>query len=209
MGDLGRRVRARRIALGLDRDVVAARARMDPGYLDYLEHAPARPDAAALLRLARALHTSVEDLLGSERDRAPGTCGAGEDLRLEELPEAECWALLGERGVGRVALDARGRLGVHLVNYAVASGVVLARTAPGTALAEAAALGAAVALEVDRLDEVRSEGWSVLVRGTARPLGEADRQHLGRDVTPWSGEGRSVLVVLAPDGISGLRITAA
>ena len=53
LGDLGRRLAARRTELGLTRAETAAQARMAPGYLQYLEEYPgAAPGSGVLLRLA-------------------------------------------------------------------------------------------------------------------------------------------------------------
>jgi transcriptional regulator with XRE-family HTH domain len=63
-GDLGRRVTQRRMELGLTRDEVAARAGMAPNYLTYLETQVAHIGSSGLARLAGALQTTVDELLG-------------------------------------------------------------------------------------------------------------------------------------------------
>lgn len=64
--DLGRRLHDRRLALGMSLEEVAESAKMDPGYLVYLEERPAVPSMNTLLGLARALQTTVPQLLGWE-----------------------------------------------------------------------------------------------------------------------------------------------
>jgi uncharacterized protein len=66
-GDLSRRLMLRREALGLSREAVARQARIDPGYLLYLErHAGASPGEETLAKLAGALRTSPDALRGAE-----------------------------------------------------------------------------------------------------------------------------------------------
>lgn len=65
-GDLGRRVAHRRHELGMSVDEVATAARVHPDYLRYLESAPSLPDMGTLLRIACALHTTADALLGAD-----------------------------------------------------------------------------------------------------------------------------------------------
>jgi transcriptional regulator with XRE-family HTH domain len=64
-GDLANRVRQRRGALGLSKEDVAARARIDLDHLNRIESVPVAMTAGELLRLAGALDTNLADLLGS------------------------------------------------------------------------------------------------------------------------------------------------
>jgi transcriptional regulator with XRE-family HTH domain len=76
-GDLGRRVVARRRELELSREQLAAEAGMSLPYLGYLETRPANPTMSCLIRLADALHTSTDELLGAARAAAsPESAGA-------------------------------------------------------------------------------------------------------------------------------------
>lgn len=206
-GDLARRVRRRRGALGLSQEELASRARMDPHYIDRIEHAPAALTAGALIRLADALDTTVADLLGSQPERPPGG-GAALNPILEEMRETECRRLLEAGGVGRVAFNLAGRLTVVPVNYQMYEGDLVFRTAATTAVARYGA--GPVAFEVDRLDEGMHEGWSILVSGTARPAAESELEELRSNVAvePWAGGDREVYVVIEPDQISGRRIRA-
>lgn len=71
--DLGRRLHDRRMALGMSLDEVAESAKMDTGYLVYLEEHPAVPSMDTLLALAHALETTVPELLGWEPTNADAT----------------------------------------------------------------------------------------------------------------------------------------
>ena len=72
-GDLSKRVLQRRAELHLSKAQVAARAGMSLRYLEYVERYPARPDAAALRRLAAALQTTPAALLGAGSQLPPGS----------------------------------------------------------------------------------------------------------------------------------------
>src|SRR3954451_15899185 len=72
-GDLGRRLTARRVHLGLTREETATRSGMAPTYLAYLEQHPgAAPSRGTLLRLAATLLTTVSALTGGDTQRPPG-----------------------------------------------------------------------------------------------------------------------------------------
>lgn len=70
--DLGRRAAARRGELGLTQEEVAGLVGMDPGYVAYLEEYAPRMTRQALYRLALALNTTQDDLLGIGTDVPPG-----------------------------------------------------------------------------------------------------------------------------------------
>ena len=207
-GDLGRRVAHRRQELGLTHRDVAQRARMDPGYLDYLEHSPAVAlPRGSLIRLAGALETSVEYLRGGEVDRPPGHGRAGPHPHLDTLSKDECEAHLAGGGVGRfVFLAEQGPVALP-VNFRLVDGDVVFRTRAEGALAAAA--GTTVGFEVDHIDEAMSEGWSVLVTGRARLLDHpAELEEIIRlgDLEPWPGGHRKALMRIETATISGRRI---
>ncbi|MGW4423910.1 helix-turn-helix domain-containing protein [Streptosporangium sp. NPDC004631] len=212
-GDLGRRVAKRRRALGLTRQELAGRAGIDPGYLAYLEENAASPTAGTVERLAAALDTSGEELLGgavgrlAERDHTAAT------PRLEGLSADECLRLISPGGVGRVAYDGPSGPVILPVDYVVHGGAVLLRTAfggspdrnPRTGVKGA---GFEAAFEVDRIDEVDRRGWSVLVQGTAHHISSGPEQVAvtAADVEPWAGGERELRIRIVPAEISGRRI---
>ncbi len=97
----------------------------------------------------------------------------GPDLvaTVEQIPEPECWNLLASAQVGRIGLLVGEQVEVLPVNFTLDGRTVLFRTAEGTVLNEASI--SAIAFEVDRIDETTHEGWSVLVNGFARDIGDA------------------------------------
>ncbi|GAA0913811.1 pyridoxamine 5'-phosphate oxidase family protein [Streptomyces thermoalcalitolerans] len=209
-GDIGRRLAAARRRAGLSLEEVAGRARMSPQYLSYLEEYPSDPSPAALLRLADALGTTLDRLRGGGWERPPGQGQALLHPRLVELDEDECRALLCTHGVGRVALVTEDGPVVYPVNYDVVDGDLVFRTDPDAAPAEA--VGTEVAFEVDRVDEVMSQGWSVLARGRAEAVTDPGEIHRLRGQvrsSPWASRERTLWVRIRPTRLTGRRITPA
>ncbi|GAA4685124.1 pyridoxamine 5'-phosphate oxidase family protein [Nocardioides nanhaiensis] len=138
--------------------------------------------------------------------------------RLVPLAPDECWALLREHGVGRLAWVGGEGLSVTPVNYSVddsaqvhggALAVVVRTTAHSTIARECG--GRPVALEVDDLDEETRNGWSVLARGQAElrlsaPLPGMDHPPVLPD--SWPAGTRPVLLRLEVDLLTGRRLEA-
>ena len=153
--------------------------------------------ARSLEELRRAV-TDRFDLAVSE---APDAAGPGE---LRALGAAECWQLLSQQRVGRLAYVARaGRPEIVPVNYAVEDHTVLLRSGVGPKL-EAARRRDNVAFEVDEVDDVAESGWSVVVYGRAElvPLEDA----VGAFPAPWATGPRHHLVRIVPERITGRRL---
>ena len=133
--------------------------------------------------------------------------GPGEQL--EELDRDACLRLLGTRGVGRVAVVADGFPIVLPVNYRVVrlnGGFdVVMRTRRGNHLDSSSKAG----FEVDGVDPVHRQGWSVLVRGELVHLPPNQVESLGvaADPGPWLDE-RDSWLVLRPFDISGRLLHA-
>ncbi|MFJ3306700.1 pyridoxamine 5'-phosphate oxidase family protein [Streptomyces sp. NPDC086549] len=206
-GDIGRRVAAERSRQGISRAETARRAAMAPDYLAYLEEHPADPSLATLIRLADALGTNVETLRGGGFDLPPGQGAALLHPQLRDLGPDECRAGLSTHGVGRVAVTTPDGPAVVPVNYEVIDGAIAFRTAPDSV--PAAAVGKEVAFEVDHLDDALSQGWSVLVVGTAQVVTEPDtvrRLSEGAHTAPWAGGRRDMWVSIQPTRLTGRRI---
>ena len=108
----------------------------------------------------------------------------------ETLGPMECWLLLGQSEVGRLAVAIRNRPDIFPVNYAVDGESIVINTAPGTKLA-AAVLGRSVAFEVDLIDpedvhdDERSGDFRRFTQVSGADVGSHIRKHaLGR-----SGDG--------------------
>lgn len=126
------------------------------------------------------------------------------------LSEDECWALLQQSEVGRLAISIGDHPDIFPVNHIVDQGAVVFRSAAGTKLA-ASVLGRAVAFEVDGLDVEAGEAWSVVVKGRAR-LVENMWEMMDADdlpLFPWHRGPKPNVVRIEPDEISGRRFYAA
>ena len=203
-GDLGRRIAERRRALGTSVDEVAQAAGVDAGYLRYVEeNASARLSGGTIFLVARALDCTPEELHGGDIDRPPGHGRAGRHPALHALTRAQCAAHLRAGGVGRlVFVSERGPV-AHPVNYAVrGEDVVVSTTIDQADHLEQAER---VSFQIDRVDEAMSEGWSVLVTGTARRVDDPDELvELARlGLEPWAGGNRHALVRITATETTG------
>lgn len=159
--------------------------------------------AGALIRLAGALDTTVSARTGSRTTPVRGL--AALHPVLDHLREDECLALLAPGGSGRLAFDLSGRLSVRTVTYTLHDRLIVFRTGAATAIAQYG--DGPVAFEVDRLDGVARDGWSVLISGRCRH-GSLQEMFAWRPFTDESGDEREILVVIEPEHISGRRIRA-
>jgi len=127
---------------------------------------------------------------------------AGEPITI--LPESECWSLLASMTLGRLVTSVDGQPELFPVNFVVQRRTVLFRTAEGTKLVSAA-INNRVLFEADEHNV--AEGWSVIVKGTARTLrgddeiAEAERAQL----LPWTATVKRHYVRIIPTQITGRR----
>ncbi len=125
-----------------------------------------------------------------------------------DLAEHDCWLLLREAAVGRLAVVVDGAPDVFPVTHVVDHGTLVFRTAEGTKLAAAA--GQPVAYEVDGYDAASGEAWSVVVHGRAREvvgLHEA-LEALQLPLSPWHASPKPRLVRIEPTDVAGRRFRA-
>jgi transcriptional regulator with XRE-family HTH domain len=209
-GDLGRRIAEQRGRAGLSREEAASRAGMAPGYLAYLETSPApNPAQGDLARLAAALGTTAAVLGGAGLGLPPGQRRAAPGPVLETLTPAECRAYLAGGGIGRfLFLASRGPVAIP-VNYRILDGDIVFRTGSAAIIAACAA-GQLVSFDVDHVDDVLSEGWSVLASGTASAMtaGPELAQAGALGITPWADGDYDTCIRLATAQITGRRIRA-
>jgi hypothetical protein len=203
-GDLARRITHRRQELGLTVEDLARQADVDPGFLEYFErHADVQLGRGALSTIARALQTSPASLLGGDRDCALGSASALPGAILEPLTPAQCRAHLGAGGVGRVVFHASRGPVAFPVNYRFSNNEVLFNTTVKAARdLESQAL---VGFEVDRIDDAFSEGWSVIVTGSARQVDQPDQlvEHAAHGIRPWAGGARGAVVAITVAEVTG------
>ncbi|HYA67396.1 MAG TPA: universal stress protein [Acidimicrobiales bacterium] len=127
---------------------------------------------------------------------------------LEEIGEEECLGLLAGQSVGRLVVIHQGEPLAYPMNYVLDGRTVAVRTDPGTKL-DAATLGR-VAFEVDQIDPLSHEGWSVLVRGVGRDITDAiderSEQIRGSGVQPWAEGEKRHWIAISASHVSGRRI---
>jgi len=128
---------------------------------------------------------------------------------LEPLDVDECFALLANHDVGRLAVVVDEQPMIFPVNYILVDDTqLLFSTDPGTKLSHSAL--ARVAFEVDELDEQRRIGWSVVVQGTGREVTDAldarSRADQEARLEPWPGGVRGHRVRIIPRVVTGRRI---
>ena len=133
------------------------------------------------------------------------------DEQLDEvvtvLGTEECWDLLREEELGRLAYLLGDEVDLVPVNYAVdvtATGpTLLFRTAEGSKLL-GVVMHPDVVFEIDRVDE--HQAASVVVRGRARRL-EEDEAHRAEQVPlrPWVPTLQDDVVEIVPVQVSGRR----
>ena len=120
------------------------------------------------------------------------------------LSVTECWKLLGSVALGRLVTSVDGQPEIFPVNFVVQHRSVLFRTAEGTKFVSSA-INNQVLFEAD--GSTADEGWSVIVKGTARSprtdeeLDEARRAWL----FPWTATSKPHFVRIRPLSVTGRR----
>ncbi len=129
-------------------------------------------------------------------------------INLDEIPYDDCLELLRFGDLGRLAVAVDGFPVVLPVNFRLvqAAGLtwVAIRTRPGTVLDRDQV---PAAFEIDHVDEIAHEGWSVLVRGVLHRVDPdaADFRHRF-DPHPWILDRRERWLVVEPFAITGRRL---
>jgi nitroimidazol reductase NimA-like FMN-containing flavoprotein (pyridoxamine 5'-phosphate oxidase superfamily) len=207
--DLGRRIADQRLRAGLTVAEAAQRAGMAPDYLAFLESSDApNPGQATLTRLAAALDVSPSAISGAGMNLPPGQREAARNPVLHTLSEAECRARIALGGVGRFLFVEAGRGPVAIpVNFRMHDGDIVFRTSADGSIASSVG-ESPVSFDVDHLDETLSEGWSVLLSGTARVVSDEREQEqvAALGIASWAGGERDTYVRLTPHQITGRSI---
>lgn len=122
------------------------------------------------------------------------------------LEPHECWDLLSQADVGRLAVAIGGHPDIFPINFVVDVATVMFRTAEGTKLA-AAVLGHAVAFETDGYDPISGEAWSVVLKGRAVEVLRMEEMFdaLELPLFPWHAAPKPRFVRIEPDEVSGRR----
>lgn len=124
---------------------------------------------------------------------------------LRELSYAECRALLVRQRAGRVAVSTPD--GPHIIplNYSVVDESIIFRTTPFSVLATYGR-NAKLAFEVDHVRDEQQVGWSVVARGRADVVNDAEEISRIRKVcapAPWADGSRNLYFRLEWKELSG------
>jgi nitroimidazol reductase NimA-like FMN-containing flavoprotein (pyridoxamine 5'-phosphate oxidase superfamily) len=123
---------------------------------------------------------------------------------VEELDPGQCWTLLSQAPIGRLAVVVDAGPEIFPVNHVVDPGRILFRTAAGTKLF--AAVGRGVAFEVDGVDTGSGRAWSVVAKGVAEELDDAVAlDDLDDRLVPWLDSEKPHVLVLDRPTLSGRR----
>ncbi|MEX0848176.1 MAG: pyridoxamine 5'-phosphate oxidase family protein [Ilumatobacteraceae bacterium] len=122
------------------------------------------------------------------------------------LDDQQCWTLLDEHEVGRLAVSLGGHPDIFPINYVVDGHTIVFRTAAGTKLA-GAVLGLGVAFEIDGYDAVDGEAWSIVVKGEATQIEHPDDRFRAETLPlfPWNATPKFDFVRITPDEVTGRR----
>jgi len=130
---------------------------------------------------------------------------------LQQLSESECWALLRDVDVARLATSTPdGGVDVFPVNHVVDRGSIVFRTAVGTKLSNALE-AREVVIEADNAaghaDDQRDDPWSVVLHGTAELITRDTElfDSFELSVRPWHLSHKPYFVRVVPHTISGRR----
>ncbi|WP_061297704.1 pyridoxamine 5'-phosphate oxidase family protein [Herbidospora cretacea] len=122
---------------------------------------------------------------------------------LRALTDEECLALIAPGGIGRIAFTGSRGPTILPVTYRLADGLIEFTTRTGGAMDDDLRthvddLEIVVAFEVDAIDPVHREGWSVLIQGPCHHAGNARGDS-------WA-DGRDHLITIRPHRITGRRL---
>jgi uncharacterized protein len=121
------------------------------------------------------------------------------------LSDEECWSLLQNHNLGRLAIVIEGRPRIFPVNYAAAEDKIVFRTEPGAKLLHGP--GSAACFEIDDFNQRTSMAWSVMVVGVLEDITDAsDKRSRGLRllaVEPVAPGDRRHWLVLNADEVSG------
>jgi nitroimidazol reductase NimA-like FMN-containing flavoprotein (pyridoxamine 5'-phosphate oxidase superfamily) len=118
------------------------------------------------------------------------------------LSVTESWDLLASAALGRLVTSVGGEPEIFPVNFVVQRRTVLFRTAEGTKLVSAA-INNRVLFEADHHDA--AEGWSVIVKGTARMLhtNEELKEAKRAQLLSWTATLKQHYIRIHPASITG------
>ena len=123
----------------------------------------------------------------------------------EVLTTHQCWELLRESVVGRLAVTVAGSPDIFPVNPIVDHGTIVFRTSAGTKLV--ATRGKDVAFEVDGDNVGTAKAWSVVAKGRAHEILNVEEtlRALRLPLSPWEPGRKPRFVRSEPTRVTGRR----
>lgn len=125
---------------------------------------------------------------------------------IESLSKDQCWELLSEQVIGRLAVVVEDHPDIFPINYAVDKDSLVFRTAEGTKLYGSTS-HTPVAFEIDGYDSPTEQAWSVVLRGIVLKIrAGAELVEAGAlTLEPWQGGNKNHLMRIRPLSLSGRR----
>jgi hypothetical protein len=132
------------------------------------------------------------------------------DETTNELTPQDCWTLLGTTDLGRLAMCLGEAAEIFPVNYVVAHGTVVFRTAAGLKHVSAR-LNRLLTFEADGVDRDAGVAWSVVVKGRGHDMTEGPEADFARtlDLHPMHDGRKPLFVRIEPESVTGRRFRIA
>lgn len=148
--------------------------------------------------------TAMVTVQAAGMGQADGAAAHGEFSRLDR---GESLRLLATVPIGRLIFTVNALPAVRLMNFALADGLIVLRTAADTTAARRVH-DTIVAFEADDLDAATSSGWSVIVTGRATLV--TDPELLARyqrmSLVAWAPGDRDQFVEITTELVEGRRV---
>lgn len=125
-----------------------------------------------------------------------------------EIDPQGCVELLTATTVGRVAFVDETGIVVRPVNYRVEDGQIYLRVSPDGVLSRLAEHDGEVVFEVDHHGPTSRSGWSVIARGRARAVPDAEQARIAalEALVPWAGGDRSLVIGIVITELTGRHV---
>ena len=138
-----------------------------------------------------------------------GSAGSADTGTFAPIVEGECRELLSVGVIGRIGFNDAD--GIHIIplNYLYLDGVVYLRVSATSGLGELAKGCENVAFEVDYIDDLVKQAWSVLVKGRIGAVTDTDELNSlqsQQKLEPWALGDRQLYLRLEPAAITGRRV---
>lgn len=126
---------------------------------------------------------------------------------VEHLSSDECWRLLSLHPVGRIGVLVNSAPEIYPVNHVVDEGTIVFRTDPGSKL-HGIDRSPSVCFEADSLSLDDRTGWSVLVKGRATEIDDAEelRRAQALPLRFWVLGEKGHWIRITPEEVTGRQI---